>query len=150
MIHMFIGMGIIMFLVKISTFMGILMQIMLVFGVFGNLRCENILGKTYSISQETDYLAPFILHISNSAYCQFILETITSSSPSSSHFFHIIEHICMTALQYLSVGEVILIGSIENRFKCMANHTYHWIQYDGPHLFSRHFKASHYREKKFK
>ena len=150
MSHTFIGLSIIMFFAKISTFPGILIKIMLVFGGFWKLRYGNILSKTYSTSQKNNYLAPFIIYISNSTNRQFMLDTITSSSPSSCHFFCIIEAICMTALQVLFIGTVILIGSIQTRFKLISNHTYHWIQDDGTHCFARYYKACHYIEQKFK
>ena len=40
-----------MFLAKTSTFPGILMKIMLVFGGFCKFRCGNSLSKTYSTTQ---------------------------------------------------------------------------------------------------
>ena len=94
-----------------------MIQIMLVFGRFWKLRCWNSLIQKYSKSKENNYLEPFILYLSNSANHQFMLETITSSSPSLCHFFQIIEASCMTALQSMFIGAGILIDSIEKRFK---------------------------------
>ena len=62
-----------MFLDKTSTFTGVLMQIMLLFGDFWKLRCGNIPSKTYYTIQENTYLSPFIIYLSNSANRQFIL-----------------------------------------------------------------------------
>ena len=117
MIHVFIGLRKIMFLSNISTFPGILMQIMLVFGGFWKLSYGNRLSKIYYKSQENNYLTSFIIYLSNSVNYQCMLETITLSSPSSCHFLHIIEARYMTPLQVMFIGEVIIIGSIENRFK---------------------------------
>ena len=66
MSHVFIGLNIIMSLAKLSTFPGILMQIMLIFGGFWKLSCGNSLSKTYSTDQENNYLAPFIIYLSHS------------------------------------------------------------------------------------
>ena len=115
--HVFIGLSIIIFLAKNSIFLGILMKIMLVFGVFWKLRCGNSLSNTYFTSQENNYLTSFIIHLSNSVKHQFMLEIITSSSPSSFHFFPVIESNYITALQVLFIGSVILIGFIEKIFK---------------------------------
>ena len=143
-------MSIIGFLAKISTFKGIFVQIMLVFDGFWKLRYENIPSKTYYISQQNNYLAPFIIYLSKSVNRKFLLETITSSSPSSYHPPPIVEYIYMTALKFLFIEAVIIIGSIEKRFKWMSNRTYHWIQDDGPRRFTRLHKLRHYRGIRFK
>ena len=148
--HVFIGMSVIIVLADISTFLGIMMQIMLMLGNFWKLRCGTSLSKTYSTSQENNYLAPFIIYTSNSVKSQSMLENITSLSPSSCHFFPTIESSCITALQVMFIGSVILSAFIENCFKFMFNCTYHWIQDDGHNRFARCCNACHYREKNIK
>ena len=66
MIHLFVGLIIVMCLANIYTFLGIIMQIMLVLDGFGKLRCGKILSKTYSTTQENNYLSLFIIYISSS------------------------------------------------------------------------------------
>ena len=56
----------------------------------------------------------------------------------------------MTAIQVVFIGAVIIIGSVENRFKFISDRTYHWIQYYGPHCLSRRHRVRHYKKKKFK
>ena len=48
------------------------------------------------------------------------------------------------------IGALILIGSIEKRFKCIDNQTYNWIQDDGTHYFIRRRIEPHYRDQNFK
>ena len=82
MSHVFIGLSSIMFLAKISTFPGILIKIMLVFGGVWKLKCGNKLSKTYDTRQENNYLAPFILYLYNPPIVNLC------SKPSNNHQHH--------------------------------------------------------------
>ena len=65
-------------------------------------------------------------------------------------FWTIIEDICISGLQVLSIRIFIIFGSIEKGFTWMVNHDYHWTQENRTHHFIRRCKAHRYRECKFR
>ena len=120
----FIGIIVIIFLASISTLPGILTQIMLVIGGIGYLRCGNILSSTDSTIHSNKYLSPFSLYLYSSFKRQFILQIITLFSTLAFSFFPIIESIFTPSLHITSIGAVVIIGSIGQGFKGVANSTY--------------------------
>ena len=71
--RVFIRPSTIMFLAMISTFPGILTQIMLVHDVFLNLSCGDSLIRTYYTDQANNYPETFSPYLYNSGKFQFIL-----------------------------------------------------------------------------
>ena len=71
--RLFVGLIIIMFLYSISTFLGIMIQNMLMLASFGYLICGESLSRKYYTIQENNYLATFSLYLYNSVKRQFML-----------------------------------------------------------------------------